>query len=74
MEHKTRSSQAHSKIPLQRFEMGEARDVCEGEGGVSWVRNGVQIVLTTLGREVGGSIYRWSSKLAVGQVFLPETG
>ena len=58
----------------QRFEMGEARDVCEGEGGVSWVRNGVQIVLTTLGREVGGSIYRWSSKLAVGQIFLPEGG
>ena len=27
-----------------------------------------------LGREVGGSIYRWSSKLAVGQIFLPETG
>ena len=74
MEHKNRSSQAHSKIPLQRFEMGEARDVCEGEGGVSWVRNGVQIVLTAVGREVGGSIYRWSSKLAVGQIFLPETG
>ena len=46
----------------------------EREGGVSWVRNGVQIVLTTLGREVGGSIYRWSSKLAVGQIFLPESG
>ena len=74
MEHKNRSSQAHSKIPLQRFKMGEARDVCEREGGVSWVRNGVQIVLPTLGREVGGSIYRWSSKLAVGQIFLPETG
>ena len=74
MEHKNRSSQAHSKIPLQRFEMGEARDVCEGEGGVSWVRNGVQIVLTTLGREVGGSIYSGSSKLAVGQNFLPEGG
>jgi hypothetical protein len=26
-----------------------------------------------LGREVGESIYRWSSKLAVGQIFLPET-
>ena len=37
----------------------------EREGGVSWVRNGVQIVLTAMGREVGGSIYRWSSKLAV---------
>ena len=44
------------------------------EGGVSWVRNGVQIVLTAVGREVGGSIYRWSSKLAVGQIFLPEGG
>lgn len=74
MKHKNRSSQTHSKISLQRFEMGEARDVCEREGGVSWVRNGVQIVLTALGREVGGSIYRWSSKLAVGQIFLPETG
>jgi hypothetical protein len=48
--------------------------VREREGGVSWVRNGVQIVLPTLGREVGGSIYRWSSKLAVGQNFLPEGG
>ena len=46
----------------------------ERERGVSWVRNGVQIVLTALGREVGGSIYSWSSKLAVGQIFLPETG
>lgn len=27
-----------------------------------------------MGREVGVSIYRWSSKLAVGQIFLPETG
>jgi hypothetical protein len=65
MEHKNRSSQAHSKISLQRFEMGEARDVREREGGDSWVINGVQIVLSTLGREVGVSIYRWSSKLAV---------
>ena len=31
MEHKNRSSQAHSKISLQRFEMGEARDVRERE-------------------------------------------
>jgi hypothetical protein len=46
MKHKNRSSQAHSKIYLQRFEMGEARDVCERVGGVSQVRNGVQIVLT----------------------------
>jgi hypothetical protein len=27
MKHKNRSSQTHSKISLQRFEMGEARDV-----------------------------------------------
>jgi hypothetical protein len=27
MKHKNCSSQAHSKISLQRFEMGEARDV-----------------------------------------------
>ena len=31
-------------------------------------------MLTAVGREVGGSIYRWSSKLAVEQIFLPETG
>jgi hypothetical protein len=38
-------SQTHSKISLQRFEMGEARDVCERVGGVSQVRNGVWVVL-----------------------------
>jgi hypothetical protein len=27
MKHKNRSSQTHSKISLQRFEMGEGRDV-----------------------------------------------
>jgi hypothetical protein len=27
MKHKNRISQTHSKISLQRFEMGEARDV-----------------------------------------------
>jgi hypothetical protein len=43
-------------------------------GGVSQVRNGVWVVLTAVGREVGESIYRWSSKLAVGQIFLLETG
>jgi hypothetical protein len=74
MKHKNCSSQAHSKISLQRFEMGEARDVWERVRGVSQVRNRVQIVLTAVGREVGGSIYRWSSKLAVGHIFLPETG
>jgi hypothetical protein len=45
MKHKNRSSQAHSKISLQRFEMGEARDVCERVGGVLQVRNGVWVVL-----------------------------
>ena len=30
-EAQNRSSQAHSKISLQRFEMGEARDVCVRE-------------------------------------------
>jgi hypothetical protein len=54
--------------------MGEARDVWERVGGVSQVGNGVQIVPFALGRELGGSIYRESSKLAVGQIFLPETG
>jgi hypothetical protein len=43
--HKNCISQTHSKISLQRFEMGEARDVCERVGGVSQVRNGVQIML-----------------------------
>jgi hypothetical protein len=42
-------------------------------GGVLQVRNGVWVVLTAMGREVGESIYRWSSKLAVGQFFLSET-
>jgi hypothetical protein len=31
MKHKNRNSQTHSKISLQRFEMGEARDVRERE-------------------------------------------
>jgi hypothetical protein len=74
MKHKNRSSQTHSKISLQRFEMGEARDVCERVGGVLQVRNGVWVVLLCVGREVGVSIYRWSSKLAIGQIFLSETG
>jgi hypothetical protein len=37
--------QSHSKISLQRFEMGEARGVRERVGGVSQVRNGVSVVL-----------------------------
>jgi hypothetical protein len=41
MKHKNRSSQTHSNISLQRFEMGEARDVRERVGGVLQVRNGV---------------------------------
>jgi hypothetical protein len=32
--------------------------MCEREGGVSQVRNGVQVVLC-MGREVGVGIYRW---------------
>jgi hypothetical protein len=62
MKHKNRSSQAHSKISLKRFEMGEARDVCERVGGVSQVGNRVQIVLLCGEREVGVSIYRWGFK------------
>jgi hypothetical protein len=42
---KTRSSQSHSKIALQRFEMREKRDVCERVGSVSQVRHGVECVL-----------------------------
>jgi hypothetical protein len=45
MKHKNRSSQTHSKISLQRFEMGEARGVCERVGGVSQVGNEVLCVL-----------------------------
>jgi hypothetical protein len=41
MKHKTTTLQSHSKISLQRFEMGEARGVRERVGGVSQVRNGV---------------------------------
>jgi hypothetical protein len=52
MKHKNHSSQTHSKISLQRFEMREARDVCEREGGVSQVRNGDWVVLFCGEREV----------------------
>jgi hypothetical protein len=45
MKHKNHISQIHLKISLQRFEMGEERDVCERVGGVSQVRNGVLVVL-----------------------------
>jgi hypothetical protein len=45
MKHKNCSSQTYSKISLQKFEMGEARGVCERVGVVSQVRNGVQVVL-----------------------------
>jgi hypothetical protein len=45
MKHKNRSFQTLSKISPQRFEMGEARDVCERVGGVLQVRNGVWVVL-----------------------------
>jgi hypothetical protein len=31
------------------------------------------VMLLCVGREVGVSIYRWSSKLTVGQIFLSET-
>lgn len=65
MKHKNRSSQTHSKISLQRFEMGEARGVWERVGGVSQVRNGVQVVLFC-----GGERWEWvyiggAPKLAV---------
>jgi hypothetical protein len=43
-------------------------------GGVLQVRNGVWVMLLCVGREAGVSIYKWSSKLAVGQIFLSETG
>jgi hypothetical protein len=46
MKHKySQLLQSQSKIFFQRFEMGEARDVCERVGGVSQVRNRVQVVL-----------------------------
>jgi uncharacterized sporulation protein YeaH/YhbH (DUF444 family) len=45
MKHKIAALQSHSKISLQRFEMGEARGERERVGGVSQVRNGVQVVL-----------------------------
>jgi hypothetical protein len=45
MKHKNHNSPTHTKISLQRFEMGEARDVWERVGGVSQVRNGVWVML-----------------------------
>jgi hypothetical protein len=35
MNHKNCKSQSHSNISLQRFDIGEARDVCEREREVS---------------------------------------
>jgi hypothetical protein len=49
MKHKNCSSQSHSRISLQRFEMGEVRGVRERVGGVSQVRNGVKVVLMLWG-------------------------
>jgi hypothetical protein len=49
MKYKNGSSQSHSKISLQRFEIGETRGVWERVGGVSQVRNGVQVMLTIWG-------------------------
>ena len=60
MKHKNRSSQTHSKISLQRFEMGEARDVWEGVGGVSQVRNKV-LCVPSYGEECGG-VYKGAPK------------
>jgi hypothetical protein len=65
MKHKNCNSQTHSKISLQRFEMREARGVWERVGGVSQVRNGVQVVLFS-----GGERWEWvyiggAPKLAV---------
>jgi hypothetical protein len=51
---KTAALQSHSKISLQRFEMGEARGVWERVGGVSQIRNGVQVVLF-----YGGERWEW---------------
>jgi hypothetical protein len=45
MKHKITALQSQSKISLQRFEMGEARGVCERVGGVSQVGNEVLCVL-----------------------------
>jgi hypothetical protein len=62
MKHTNRSSQTHSKISLQRFEMGEARDVCERVGGVSQV--GIEFKSCSLlcGEESGRGIFRWGFK------------
>jgi hypothetical protein len=46
MKHKIAALQSHSKISLQRFEMGEGRGVCERVGGVSQVGNEVLFVLS----------------------------
>jgi hypothetical protein len=55
MKHKNISSQSYSKISLQIFEMWEAIGVRERVGGVSQVRNGVQVMF--LSGERGRSEY-----------------
>lgn len=52
----------------------ERQEVCEREWEV-FLRLGMKFcACCSMGREVGVSIYRWSSKLAIGQIFLSETG
>jgi hypothetical protein len=66
MKHKNRSSQTHSKISLQNLKW-ERQEMCEREWEVFLkLKMEFWVVLFAMGREVGGSIYRWSSKLAVG--------
>jgi hypothetical protein len=74
MNHKNRSSQTHSKISLQRFEMGEAKGVREREWEVFFKLEMGFGSCSCVWGEVGVSIYRWSSKLVVWQIFLSETG
>jgi hypothetical protein len=62
MKLKNRSSQTHSKISLQRFEMGEERDVCEREWEVFFKLEMEFGSCSCVGIEVGVSIYRWGFK------------
>jgi hypothetical protein len=60
--HKNHSSQSHSKISLQRFEMEKAKDVCERVWKVFLKLEMEFGACSVVGREVGVSIYRWGFK------------
>jgi hypothetical protein len=56
MKHKNHSSQSHSKISLQRFETGEARDMCVREWEV-FLRLEMEFTVCSSVEERGRSKY-----------------